>query len=100
MNFDSKEIEKILGPGKKYNFDDFLVSGDRQIEFLSKKIMMVYKALDNVVDSKSSYLEQALLRESTDKDALLDVLSVCRSMIDEALRDPLYGDCCQDRNRS
>lgn len=65
-----------------YNFDELLNSDNAEERDLAEKIKIMHKALDQVVNSKSSYLNAALQTENSKADALIDVVGYCKNVVD------------------
>lgn len=70
-----------------YRFSDFLRSSDPKVKKVAKTILLMHTGLDNVVKSKSSYLDSALRSERSKEDALIDILGQSKVMIDEVWAD-------------
>lgn len=83
FNFDDESIEKVLGHGVDYDFKKLLKSEDYDVRYLATRLLTLEKALDKVVESKESYLDEALRKEDSEKDALLDVFGFCQNEINK-----------------
>lgn len=66
-----------------YQFKDLFNSSDSSERELAKKIQEMYKGLDSVVNSKSTYLDNALKTENSKQDALIDVIGFCKNIVDD-----------------
>lgn len=66
-----------------YQFKDLLNSSDSDERELAEKIQEMYKGLDLVVNSKSTYLDNALKTENSKQDALIDVIGFCKNIVDD-----------------
>lgn len=66
-----------------YQFKDLFNSSDSSERELAEKIQEMYKGLDSVVNSKSTYLDNALKTENSKQDALIDVIGFCKNIVDD-----------------
>lgn len=83
FNFDDDSIAKVLGHGVDYDFERLLNSKDQDVRFLATRLLTLNKVLNKVVKSKESYLDEALRKENSEKDALLDTFGICQNLIND-----------------
>mgnify|MGYP001199629482 CR=1 FL=1 len=66
-----------------YDFNDLLKSTSAEERDLAERIKTMHKALDLVVNSKSTYLNSALSTEDSKVDALIDIVGYCKNVVDD-----------------
>lgn len=83
FNFDDDSIAEVLGHGVDYDFESLLNSKDQDVRYLAVKLLTLDRALNRVVESKESYFDEALRKENSETEALLDVFAFCESEINK-----------------
>lgn len=83
FNFDDDSIAKVLGHGVDYDFKKLLNSKDQDVRYLAVKLLTLDRALNRVVESKESYFDEALRKEDSETEALLDVFAFCQDQLNE-----------------
>ena len=77
---DPEFMEKFLGHKVDYNFNDLLKSSNPDVKYLARELLSMHTALDDVVESKSTFLGSALHTESQ-IDALLATVGGIRNIV-------------------
>ena len=83
FNFDDDSIAKVLGHGVDYDFKSLLNSKDQDVRYLAVKLLTLDRALNRVVESKESYFDEALRKENSETEALLDIFAFCQNEINK-----------------
>lgn len=80
---DPEYMKKLLGHDVDYSFNDLLHSEDSDVRYLAQKLLVLRDGLDRVVDSKETYVGNALRTEHSEKDALISTVGAFKNIIDE-----------------
>lgn len=70
-----------------YKFEDLLNSTNPDVKKLASRLLVLYKELNLIVNSKSSYFNTELNNAKSEEDALLSMFGQCKNVVDEVWED-------------